>query len=268
MSVEAIVKAFDFESQTVRVEVIDGEPWFVAKDVAEVLGYTWSGTSRVEHVPEQWRVVTSVVTTSGTKEMICLSEQGLYFFLNRSDKPKAIPVQMWIAGEVLPSIRKTGQYAVKPQTQAEMMLASAQMHVEQERRLAAITAEQVALAAKQAEITDRVEAIEARALAGSAELLALPAPVDSVDPLTERALVVRVVRGAVFRLGVTHSEAFGKLYREFRDRTSVDLVARGRNRGQKPLDVAEADGVMAQLYAVAYEIYEAKPMPIMGPDGE
>jgi hypothetical protein len=156
----------------------------------------------------------------------------------------------------------------KPKTNIELLLESVQALAEQERRTLAIEAEQAALAAKQAAIVDRVDAIEARALAGTAELLALPAPVDSVDPLTERALVVRVVRGAVFRLGVTHSEAFGKLYREFRDRTSVDLVARGRNRGQKPLDVAEADGVMAQLYAVAYEIYEAKPMPLMGPDGE
>lgn len=42
--------------------------------------------------------------------MLCLSEQGLYFFLGRSDKPKALPYQKWIAGEVVPSIRKHGAY--------------------------------------------------------------------------------------------------------------------------------------------------------------
>lgn len=44
--------------------------------------------------------------------MLTLSEQGLYFFLGRSDKPKALPYQMWIAGEVVPSIRKTGSYSI------------------------------------------------------------------------------------------------------------------------------------------------------------
>ena len=42
--------------------------------------------------------------------MLCLTEQGLYFFLGRSDKPKALPFQVWIAGEVIPSIRKHGAY--------------------------------------------------------------------------------------------------------------------------------------------------------------
>lgn len=88
-----------------------GEIWFVAKDVAEALEYTWSGT-RVSHVPQEWRGMTSVVTPSGTQEMITLSEQGLYFFLGRSDKPKALPYQKWIAGEVMPSIRKTGGYGL------------------------------------------------------------------------------------------------------------------------------------------------------------
>ena len=46
--------------------------------------------------------------------MLTFSEQGLYFFLGRSDKPAALPMQMWIAGEVLPSIRKTGSYSVAP----------------------------------------------------------------------------------------------------------------------------------------------------------
>lgn len=45
--------------------------------------------------------------------MICLTEQGVYFFLGRSDKPKALPYQMWIARDVVPSIRETGSYSIK-----------------------------------------------------------------------------------------------------------------------------------------------------------
>lgn len=110
----AAVVPWTFQGSNVRTVMLNGEPWWVAKDVAEILEYSWSGSSRVEHVPAEWRGVTSVVTPSGIQEMIVLSEQGLYFFLNRSDKPKALSVQKWIAGEVMPQIRKTGSYSLKP----------------------------------------------------------------------------------------------------------------------------------------------------------
>ena len=50
--------------------------------------------------------------------MLCLSEQGVYFFLGRSDKPRALPYQMWIAGEVVPSIRETGSYSIHKEQNA------------------------------------------------------------------------------------------------------------------------------------------------------
>jgi len=104
---------FRFDSHAVRVIDVDGSPWFVAKDVALALDYVWKGTSgTMDHVPEEWRGVCSVQTPYGTQEMAALSEQGLYFFICRSDKPKALPFQKWLAGDVLPSIRKTGSYHV------------------------------------------------------------------------------------------------------------------------------------------------------------
>lgn len=100
-----------FEESLVRViPDQNGESLFVAKDIALALGYEWNGSSRIAHVPEEWRGVTSVVTPSGEQEVLTLTEQGLYFFLGRSDKPKALPFQKWLAGEVLPALRKTGSY--------------------------------------------------------------------------------------------------------------------------------------------------------------
>lgn len=114
------IKPFLFESERlVRTVEVDATPWFVAKDVAEALEYKWNGNSRIAHVPERWRGVTSVVTPSGIQQMAILSEQGLYFFLGRSDKPKALPFQIWLAGEVLPTIRRTGSYS--PQGSVEVM---------------------------------------------------------------------------------------------------------------------------------------------------
>lgn len=107
---------FNFHTSHIRVVHKDGDPWFVAKDIAEALEYS-EGTVRsmtrvIAHVPEVWRGLYQMQTPSGVQDMAVLSEAGMFFFLNRSDKPKALPFQMWLAGDVLPAIRKTGGYQV------------------------------------------------------------------------------------------------------------------------------------------------------------
>ena len=103
---------FEFEGQPLRVHLDDaGEPWFVAKDAALALDYEWKGISTIGHVPVEWRRVYSVQTLQrGLQNMLTLSEPGLYFFVARSDKPRALPFQKWLAGEVLPSLRRLGRY--------------------------------------------------------------------------------------------------------------------------------------------------------------
>lgn len=104
---------FAFEDKLVRTLLdAQGEPWFVAKDVALALGYQWNGFKNIQHVPEEWRLVESVSTSFGEKQTWFLSEQGLYFFVARSDKPAALPFQKWLAGQVLPALRRTGSYAL------------------------------------------------------------------------------------------------------------------------------------------------------------
>jgi prophage antirepressor-like protein len=102
--------SFNFQDRPLRVVDIDGEPWFVAKDVAGALGYEWQ-PNLVSHVPAEWKGSNPINTLGGIQQMLCLSEPGLYFFLGRSDKPLALPYQKWIAGDVVPSIRKKGFYA-------------------------------------------------------------------------------------------------------------------------------------------------------------
>lgn len=125
------LNVFTFGPTPVRVVFSQsGDPLWVAKDVAEALGYVWNGTSRIEHVPAEWRGVTSVVTPSGAQDMAVLSEQGLYYFLARSDKPAALPFQKWVAGDVLPSIRRTGSYSLPaqvPQTLSEALRLAADL---------------------------------------------------------------------------------------------------------------------------------------------
>ena len=116
------LKIFNNDEFSIRTINEDGEIWFVARDIAKALDYSMSGSiqSMFEKVPEMWRGSKRIATTSDKpnarqyQDMLCLSEQGLYFFLGRSDKPKAIPYQIWIANDVVPSIRRTGNYITKP----------------------------------------------------------------------------------------------------------------------------------------------------------
>lgn len=105
---------FFFQSRSeIRVHIDEGgNLWFVAKDVSTALGYpeTSNAARLFSHIPDEWKGVNPIHTLGGEQRVTTLSEQGLYFFLARSDKPKALPFQKWLAGEVLPSIRKTGAY--------------------------------------------------------------------------------------------------------------------------------------------------------------
>ncbi len=103
---------FRFEAKEVRTLLIDDQPWFAAQDILDSLEYaeTYKPSRAVSHVPEQWKGVHRLHTPGGWQQVMMISEQGLYFVLGRSDKPKALPFQVWLAGEVLPQIRKHGHY--------------------------------------------------------------------------------------------------------------------------------------------------------------
>ena len=108
-----ILTRFHNDTFSVRSFEEDGTIWFVARDIAEALDYnTDGGMNRIfGNVPDIWKDGKRIATPGGEQDMLCLTEQGLYFFLGRSDKKKATAYQIWIASEVVPSIRKHGFYA-------------------------------------------------------------------------------------------------------------------------------------------------------------
>ncbi|MHC3432833.1 BRO-N domain-containing protein [Delftia lacustris] len=130
-----------FQKAALRV-IDDGAGSFevVAKDVAEALGYTWQ-SNVIAHVPEEWKGVKPINTPGGPQQMVTLLESGLYFFLGRSDKPDALPMQKWVSGEVLPSIRKTGSYSLAPRSPGEILMLQAQAFYQLEQAQAKISAD-------------------------------------------------------------------------------------------------------------------------------
>ena len=112
---ESAIRVYSNAEYSVRTtEDEDGTVWFVAKDIAQALEYSEESnpTRLLGNVPEIWKGVKRIHTPGGAQNMLCLTEQGVYFFLGRSGKPKALPYQIWIAGEVVPSIHATGSYSV------------------------------------------------------------------------------------------------------------------------------------------------------------
>lgn len=117
-----------FENQTfgqVRTVEIDGEPWFVGKDVAEALGYKEAAKAVRERVDAEDKGVSKMDTPGGKQEVTIINESGLYSLILSSKLPGAKEFKHWITHDVIPSIRKTGGYTLKPKpmTEYQQMMA-------------------------------------------------------------------------------------------------------------------------------------------------
>lgn len=100
------------EFGTVRTVEVNGEPWLVGKDVAEALGYTNSRKALIDHVDPEDKGVTKCDTLGGPQDFTIINESGLYSLVLSSKLPGAKKFRRWVTSEVLPSIRKTGGYAL------------------------------------------------------------------------------------------------------------------------------------------------------------
>lgn len=104
---------FNFQQQDIRIIKDEkGNPWFIAKDICDVLDITWSGKKTLATIKDDWQRVVKVPTHQGEQKAIAISEAALYKLAFRSNKPEADTFTDWVAEEVLPSIRKTGKYVI------------------------------------------------------------------------------------------------------------------------------------------------------------
>lgn len=102
-------KVFNYQNTEVRTVIKNSEPWFVAKDVCDILDIKDQGQA-LEKLNDRQRGGYKVDTLGGKQTMIIVSEAGLYKLIFTSRKEEAVTFQDWVCEEVLPSIRKTGQY--------------------------------------------------------------------------------------------------------------------------------------------------------------
>nr|DAE57168.1 MAG TPA: hypothetical protein [Caudoviricetes sp.] len=105
-----IFKSEEFGS--IRTIIINDAPWFVGKDVADILGYTNTPKAIRDHVDIEDKLTERIVLSGQNREVIFINESGLYSLILLSKMPNAKKFKHWVTSEVLPSIRKNGVYAV------------------------------------------------------------------------------------------------------------------------------------------------------------
>lgn len=147
---------FTYEGAAVRTVIVDNEPWFVARDICNVLGLP-NLSMAIARLSEDEKGVNRIDTPGGPQQMAIVSESGMYALVLRSDKPEAARFRRWVTAEVLPAIRKTGGYG-----QAVERLSP----LEYARQLVAAE--------------ERAELLQARALVAEARI-------ESDRPMVERA---------------------------------------------------------------------------------
>lgn len=98
----------------IRTLEISNEPWFVGKDVADILEYTNTAKAIRDHVDSEDKLTERIVLSGQNRDVIFINESGLYSLILSSKMPSAKSFKRWVTSEVLPSIRKTGNYTAKP----------------------------------------------------------------------------------------------------------------------------------------------------------
>ena len=122
------LQLFNFESHEVRSLLLNNEPWFVGKDVTKALGYDNPSKAIRDHVEEEDKrlgvqnVTPYIIDSLGRKQHpTFINESGLYALVFGSKLPSAKKFKRWVTSEVLPALRKTGQYQVKELSGQELM---------------------------------------------------------------------------------------------------------------------------------------------------
>lgn len=110
--VNQIDETLCFNNNNIRIIGTTEQPWFVAKDICKILDIK-NVSMGLDKIPETWKGIKVIDTIGGNQDMLIINESGLYMLIMRSNKPIAQKFQEYVCKEILPSIRKTGEYKMK-----------------------------------------------------------------------------------------------------------------------------------------------------------
>ena len=114
-------KAWQFHvtAQEVRSLLIGSNPWFVASDVFNILGYKAKPSVTLQPLDDDEKLMHEIHTSGQNRKMWMVNESGLYALIMRSNKPEAKAFRKWVTAEVLPALRKSGYYGGRPSEQED-----------------------------------------------------------------------------------------------------------------------------------------------------
>lgn len=243
----------------VRVITKDGEPWFVGKDVAEVLGYKNTRQAISTNIMDDDRGVHSVDTPSSTQQMTIINESGLYSLILSSKLPSAKKFKHWVTSEVLPSIRKTGGYV--DENRSDLFLDTYLPFADDTTRtlfkstLDVINSQNEMIRQKNQEISEKTEQIDYQ----TNVIHGLTKDIPTADM---RHILNRILRNNHGKF----ERRWMVLYREFDNIYKFDTRARYENymiSGKKPkvknrLDyIDKVLNMLPQLFDVATKLFES-----------
>lgn len=235
-----------------RTVDIDGEPWFIGKDVATALGYSNTNKAVLVHVDAEDKGVTKWDTPGGTQQMTIINESGLYSLILSSKLPSAKEFKHWVTSEVLPSIRKNGAYIRNQEnmTPAEIVahgLIAAQKIIEnKERKITLLNGRCELLTQTVTDQQDIINAISRN----------VPAP-------TKRAMLNRVMRRRSPELSQSR---WSYLYARFEEIYHKNVKIRMKNYNAEPghrkctsiLDFIDTGlNMLDELYDLAVKLFES-----------
>ncbi|HHW14496.1 MAG TPA: hypothetical protein GXX28_06150 [Firmicutes bacterium] len=225
---EIMPRVFEYQGSQVRTVLINGEPWFVAKDVCDILEHTNSRMA-LERLDDDEKGVSTVYTPGGPQDMAVVSEPGLYALVLTSRLREAKAFKRWITHEVIPAIRQNGGYLAKPMSVEDMIILQAQSVKELKAKVDHIE-QKVEWQGQQIEDTRR-------------------GMVDINVPL--RNQFNKAVRELAFRRSLGYDAAYDTVYDILGAQEHIDIKRRARNRGVKPIDILEQSDLLVKATRLA-----------------
>ena len=238
------LQVFKYSGKQVRTLLKDNQPWWVLKDVCDILGLT-NPSVVADRLDEDER---SKFDLGRQGEATVVNESGLYNVILRSDKPEAKPFRKWVTGEVLPTIRKTGGYVGNDEMFITTYLPFADDTTKTlfKTTLQTVRQQNELILKQQKEIQHKEDVI-----------IGL---VDNVELAEKRQILNRVVRYK----NANFQERWAELYRQFNMKYHIDIEKRFQayNKENKPKMKSKLDYVdkvmnkIPELYEIACKLYE------------
>jgi prophage antirepressor-like protein len=232
----------------VRTITVNNEPYFIGKDVAEVLGYSNTRDALATHVDEEEKASVGIFDGSQNRNMIAINESGMYNLIFGSKMPNAKKFKKWVTNEVLPTIRKTGGYINNDEAFIKTYLPFADDTTKTlfKTTLQTVRQQNELIVKQQEEIIHKEDVI-----------IGL---VDKVTLSEKRQILNRLVRYK----GANFQERWKELYRQFEMKYHINLAKRfeSYNLTHKPKMKSKVDYIdkvmdkISELYEIAAKIYE------------